>query len=203
MGAAGQMSLANVLAAAQAASSVVLLGDPRQLDQPQKGSHPSGVEVSALDHLLGGEETMPVDRGLFLETTWSLLSSRRDPERQSTTAGPIGQVGLYFHPVEHTGNTNSSAEEVNAVEEIVKSLLTGNNKWTNREGALQNLEENAILIIAPYNAQVALLSERLPTARVGTVDKFQGQEAAVVIYSMASSLAITSRSYPSLRTRIS
>ncbi|HEY6012400.1 MAG TPA: TM0106 family RecB-like putative nuclease, partial [Candidatus Limnocylindrales bacterium] len=69
---AGQISLANVLAVSGAAASLVLLGDPQQLDQPLRGSHPPGADRSALAHVLGDEATMPPDRGLFLETTWRL-----------------------------------------------------------------------------------------------------------------------------------
>ena len=69
---AGQMSLANVLAVSQAAKNVVLLGDPQQLEQPVKGSHPDGAEVSALEHLLAGQKTISPDKGLFLEMTWRL-----------------------------------------------------------------------------------------------------------------------------------
>ena len=69
---AAQMALANVLAVSQAATSIVLLGDPQQLDQPVQGSHPEGTDVSALHHLLGGEHTIAADRGLFLAETWRL-----------------------------------------------------------------------------------------------------------------------------------
>jgi len=72
---AGQMSLADVLAASQAGGSVVLLGDPQQLDQPQQGSHPEGADVSALEHMLGDHKTIPSDRGIFLSETWRLAPS--------------------------------------------------------------------------------------------------------------------------------
>ncbi len=66
---AAQMSLANVLAVSQAAKTVVLIGDPQQLDQPMQGSHPEGTDVSALDHILGGHQTIEPDKGLYLELT--------------------------------------------------------------------------------------------------------------------------------------
>src|SRR6185503_3141503 len=69
---AGQMSLANVLALSPAAESVVLLGDPQQLDQPQQGVHPPGAEVSALAHLLNGRATIEPHQGLFLSESWRL-----------------------------------------------------------------------------------------------------------------------------------
>jgi predicted RecB family nuclease len=201
---AGQMSLANVLAIARAASGIVLLGDPQQLQQPQQGSHPPGTEVSALQHLLGEEKTIPSDRGLFLAETWRLhpsicrftselfyeerLSPRADLEKQSLTGPtPFAGAGLWYVPVEDEGNRNSSRKEAEAIKGIVKQLLRDSTGWTDREGANHPLALEDILIIAPYNAQVAEIGEQVPGARVGTVDRFQGQEAPVVIYSLASS----------------
>ena len=201
---AGQVSLANVLAVAQAARNTVLLGDPQQLDQPLKGSHPEGTEVSALLHLLGDRATIPAQRGLFLAETWRLhpsiytltselfyegrLESRPDLNRQALVGpSPFTGAGLWFVPVEHERNQNSSFEEVDRVAEIHATLLEGNLHWTTRLGIQAPLTERDILIVAPYNAQVGALGERLPNARIGTVDKFQGQEAPVLIYSMATS----------------
>jgi uncharacterized protein len=208
---AGQMSLANVLAIAPCADSVVLLGDPRQLDQPLQGTHPEGTEVSALEHLLQGHKTIPDDRGLFLEETWRLhpsicrltselfyeerLTPRAGLERQAILgAGPLEGAGLWFLPVAHEGNQSSSPEEVEAIASLV-ARLTGGGKdgeparlWRKSDGSEHPLELKDVLIIAPYNAQVSDLSARLPVnARVGTVDRFQGQEAPVVIYSMTTS----------------
>lgn len=201
---AGQMSLANALAVAQAAKSIVLLGDPQQLDQPLRGSHPDGAEVSALEHMLAGAKTTPPDKGLFLEETWRLhpaickftsevfyearLQSRNGLERQRIEGHPwIGPAGLWFVPVNHEGNQNSSPEEVERVASIVDSLLEPNVVWINSVGGRRQVQREDILIVAPYNAQVSDLATRLRGARVGTVDKFQGQEAPVVIYSMATS----------------
>ena len=203
---AGQLSLANALAVSQAAQSVVMLGDPRQLEQPQQGSHPDGTEVSALEHLLQGLQTMPADRGLFLAETWRLAPSicaftselfyegRLGPhpglERQALTgAGPFSGSGLRYVPVEHEGNRSASDEEVEAVERVVETLLTPGARWTDREGRERPLTGEDILVVAPYNAQVVRLRERLEArgVRVGTVDKFQGQEAPVVLYSLTSS----------------
>jgi predicted RecB family nuclease len=204
---AGQMSLAQVLATARAARNLVLLGDPQQLEQPQKGAHPEGAEVAALVHILGKHKTMPDDAGLFLDVTWRLhpsicaftselfyesrLESRAGLEEQKLTGGSLfPQSGLYYVPVRHTGNQNSSAEEVDAIERIVGSLRKPGVTWTSAEGRAAQLGPQDILVVAPYNAQVAALSRRLGSqARVGTVDKFQGQEAPVVIYSMTSSSA--------------
>jgi uncharacterized protein len=201
---AGQMSLANVLAIAQAGGAVVLLGDPRQLDQPLQGTHPEGTDVSALEHLLQGHKTIADDRGLFLEETWRLhpsicaltselfyegrLTSVPDLERQAILGpAPIAGAGLWFLPVGHDGNQSSSPEEVEAVGALVERLTAGDVRWRNKKGEESALRLEDILIIAPYNAQVADLSARLPGARIGTVDRFQGQEAPVVIYSMTTS----------------
>jgi uncharacterized protein len=201
---AGQMSLANVLAIAPSARALVLLGDPQQLDQPLQGSHPEGVEVSALEHLLQGRKTIAGDRGLFLEQTWRLhpaicrltselfyddrLTSLPELERQEILGPvPIAGAGLWFLPVLHEGNQSSSPEEVEAVAELVERLTAGGARWRDRHGAERPLGLGDILIIAPYNAQVADLAARLPGAKVGTVDRFQGQEAPVVIYSMTTS----------------
>ena len=198
------MSLANVLACAQAAKNLVLLGDPQQLEQPQKASHPLGSELSALEYLLDGHETMPEERGLFLGETWRLHPSicsytselfyegKLRPHAGLATqavAGPtpFAGAGLFYVPVEHDGNQNSSKEEAELVAEIVGGLLTPGMTWVDRHGATNPLTMNDILVVAPYNAQVSEIAERIPGARIGTVDKFQGQEAPVVIYSMATS----------------
>jgi superfamily I DNA and/or RNA helicase len=198
------MSLANVLAVAQAAKSVVLLGDPQQLDQPQQGSHPEGAEASALEHLLLGHKTIPPDRGLFLESTWRLhpsicaftsevfyesrLSARPELENQALEgAMQFAGAGLWFVPVDHEGNQNSSREEVERVRELVGLLARGDVRWRDKDGDVRPLTLSDVLIVCPYNSQVDDMSRQLPGARVGTVDKFQGQEAPVVIYSMTTS----------------
>lgn len=200
---AAQMSLANVLAISGAAKTVVLLGDPQQLDQPVQGSHPDGTDISALAHLLDGEETINDHQGLFLEETWRLhpsiceftsnlfyagkLEAREHNARQSITSDPINGAGLWYLPVEHEGNVNSSTEEADAIEQLVSRILSGSPTWTNRLNETLPLTINDILIITPYNAQVFEIQQRLPDIRVGTVDKFQGQEAPIAIYSTATS----------------
>ena len=203
---AGQMALANALAVSQAANSVVLLGDPQQLEQPRKGSHPDGVGIAALEHVLAGHQTVQPDRGIFLSETWRLapsiaaftsemyyegrLASREGLEKQCI-AGVEGlpPSGLVMVPVEHDGNKNFSDEEVAVVAELVERLTRPGATWTDRVGATRAIQASDILVVAPYNSHVTRLTERLaPTGvRVGTVDKFQGQEAPVVIYSMATS----------------
>ena len=200
---AGQLSLANVLAVGTAARNLVLVGDPRQLAQPSLGTHPVGAEASGLGHLLQGAETMPAEVGLFMEHTRRLhpdicrfvsevvyegrLQSLAGCERHAISGtGPLSGSGLRWVPVPHTGNRVSSAEEADAVARLFGSLL--GRIWTDREGIERTLGVEDILVVAPYNAQVALLRESLPAAaRVGTVDKFQGQEAPVVLVSLATS----------------
>ena len=204
---AGQFSLANALAVAPAARSLVLLGDPQQLQQPQQGLHPPGTDVSALNHLLAGRATMPPDRGLFLEHTWRLhpdicaftseiyyddrLKPRPGLERQRVTGTePATGSGLRLVPVEHMGNQNESPEEATTIAALVRQLLEAGSTWTTEDGQQKTLALDDILVVAPYNAQVAAIEQALPPgARVGTVDRFQGQEAPIVIYSMASSSA--------------
>jgi len=201
---AGQMSLADVVAVSPAAQSLVLLGDPLQLDQPLQGTHPPGIEVSALQHVLGDSDTMPADRGLFLAETWRLappicrftselfyedrLTWHAGLELQKVTwPDKAGSAGLWFVPVEHTGNQSSSNEEAIVIEHLVAELTKSGVTWTTMKGEQHPVTLNEILIVSPYNAQVFNLAGRMPKARVGTVDKFQGQEAPVVIYSMATS----------------
>jgi uncharacterized protein len=201
---AGQMSLANVLAVSPAAESVVLLGDPQQLDQPQKGMHPPGAEVSALSHLLNKRTTIEPGQGLFLRESWRLhpdicaftsetfydgrLDTRPENSLQRLNAkGPLDGTGLRFVPVSHCANRSDSPEEVEKITELIEELMNRRATWTNKKGKTARLTLNDILIVAPYNAQVALIAGRLAGARVGTVDKFQGQEAPVVFYSMTTS----------------
>ncbi len=141
---AGQKSLADVVAVSGAAKSVVLLGDPQQLAQPSKGSHPEGAEVSALEHILDGRETMPEELGLFLATTFRMhpsvcafisevaydgrLHSEPGLERQAVD----GHAGLRWVPVEHQGNRTSSPEEAERVRELVDDLV--GKTWTDRDG---------------------------------------------------------------------
>ena len=202
---AGQMSLANTLAVCQAARSIVLLGDPRQLDQPIQGVHPPGADVSALGHLLGGSATVDPSRGVFLEHTWRMhpdlcaftteqfyegrLGTRPELARQTVIGrGPLAGQGLRFNPLEHAGNTNASEEEAERVTALIRQLLGARAAWIDSHGVENPLTLQDILVVAPYNAHVATLRARLPAgARVGTVDKFQGQEAPIVLYSMATS----------------
>jgi predicted RecB family nuclease len=204
---AAQVALANVVAVSPAAPVLLLFGDPAQLEQPQRGVHPPGAGVSALEHLLGDALTMPPELGVFLPKTRRLhpavcdftskvfyegrLSAEGDLSRQSVLGlEPFPPHGLSVVPVPHRGNTNRSDEEVAAVASIVGALLGGSARYVNAAGAEQPLGARHILVVAPYNAQVSALRRALPEdVRVGTVDKFQGQEAPIVIYSMTTSSA--------------
>ncbi|MFG0306780.1 MAG: AAA domain-containing protein, partial [Phycisphaerales bacterium JB040] len=210
---AGQFSLANALAVAPSARNLVLLGDPQQLNQPQQGVHPPGAEASVLEHLAGQGGIVTAERGLFLEETWRMrpeitaytselfyegqLRCRPHLEEQHLAHPDHPELhGLYHVPVPHEGNARASEEEAAAVVALYRRLLVPGAEFTHptKVPATRDLECADLLVVAPYNAQVDLLKERLaeagfPDAHVGTVDKFQGQEAAVAIYSLASSSA--------------
>ena len=181
----------------------MLLGDPRQLDQVTQGVHPEGSSASALGHLLGEEKTIPPDRGLFLGQTWRMhpeicrftseqfyedrLQVRPGLERQAVQGGPLPGAGVRLVPVDHEGNQRESPEEADRIASLVDGLLDAAS-WTDAGGVSRRITPKDILIVAPYNAQVNLLNRVLDgRARVGTVDKFQGQEAPVVFYSLATS----------------
>ena len=206
---AGQMSLADVLAVSAGAKSLVLLGDPQQLEQPQQASHPPGAGASALEHLLGGTRTIARERGLFLGQTRRLhpdicrftaeafyegrLQSAPGLERQAvlapqgSAAEALGGAGLVYVPVEHDAYQSRAPEEVDAVEALVATLTADGVRYRNAAGEEAPLTRGDLMIVAPYNAQVTALAERLPDVRIGTVDKFQGQQAPVVIVSLTTS----------------
>jgi superfamily I DNA and/or RNA helicase len=206
---AGQLSLANVLAISSAAESLVLLGDPQQLSQPVQGQHPPGAGVSALEHLLDGRASIPADRGIFLDTTWRMhpdiaafvstasyknrLLVEPGCARQSVQSGSqLGGTGLRLITVEHHDNSAASSEEADVIRQLCRDVLA-DGYWTDREGNTRELGPADLLILSPFNAQVNRIRNRLGAwgagIRVGTVDRFQGQEAPVVIYSTASSTA--------------
>ena len=170
------------------ARNVVLVGDPQQLDQVIQGTHPAGSGASVLKHLIGDTPTIPPDRGVFLERTFRLhpavceyiseefYEGRLGPHPDTATRSTPAGVGLRFLAVDHDGRRQESAEEVEVVRVEVERLLA------------LGVAAAEIMVVSPYNMQVNLLRAALPDdVRVGTVDKFQGQEADVVFYSMASS----------------
>jgi uncharacterized protein len=200
---AGQVSLADAVAMSPCARNLVLLGDPQQLPHVTQGVHPGNAGSSVLEHLLAGGGTVLPDRGVFLEETWRMhpdvcafvstlayegrLRSQADCARQAIASSGLTGTGLRYLPVPHSGNSQQSAEEAAAVGEEVRRLLaTGT--FTDRAGVSRPLTPADILVVAPYNMHVRLLLQAVPEGvEVGTVDKFQGREAPVVFFSMASS----------------
>jgi predicted RecB family nuclease len=206
---AGQFSLANAIAVAPAGRSLVLLGDPQQLEQPLVGSHPPGAERSALGHVLGQEAVIGDDVGLFLAYSWRLhpdvcdftsevfykgrLTWEPSLARQDLAGvAPADGTGVRWLPVPHAGDATESIAEARVIADLVRDLLDTGAAWTDRHGDTKPIRLEDVVIVAPYNAHVERLSKVLAEAglrdaRVGTVDKFQGQEAPISIYSMATS----------------
>jgi superfamily I DNA and/or RNA helicase len=204
---AGQRSLADTIAVSRAAMNLVLLGDPQQLRQPGRGIHPDGADVSALQHVLGDDEVLAADRGVFLDRSWrmapalcrvvSALSYRGELQPAPVTAGNrldaparwAAPAGIGWVPVEHEGNGAASAEEAAVVAALVSDLMGC--AW--HGGGVDRVMGPAdVLVVTPYNAQVnqvrgALAAVGLGGVEVGTVDKFQGREAAVAVFSLAAS----------------
>ena len=195
---AGQFALADALACGTSARNLILLGDPSQLSQVVQGTHPPGSDASALAHVLAGEQTIPEDRGIFLDESWRMrpdvcafissefydgrLHSHAGSGERSTSAG----TGLRLLTVAHAGNSSHSREEVAAIAAQIDGLLR--ERITEQGGHERPISAGDIMVVAPYNAQVRLLRAALPDGvKVGTVDRFQGQEAAIVFFSMATS----------------
>lgn len=204
---AGQVSLGHLLAMGAAARNIVLVGDQMQLAQPIQGSHPGQSGLSALDYLLQGEATVPPDRGILLDTSWRMhpdicgfiseavydgrLNAHPDCARQQLhlSAGhdpALATHGIRFVAMDHTGCGQRSAAEVARVKALAEGLI--GTPFTDRNGTAGTIGWDNVLIVAPFNMQVNALKSALPDeARVGTVDKFQGQEAEVVIVSLTTS----------------
>ncbi len=205
---AGQVSLANLVGMAPCAENLVLVGDQMQLSQPLKGAHPGESGQSALEYLLQMRATIPDDFGIFLGTTWRMhpdlcrfisgavyedrllaephTASRRLSLPRQRRRWITHESGILYIPIEHEGNSQGSEEEAEVIGEVVDELLRC--KWAEKKDSpARPLTMQDILLVAPYNMQVRLLRSRIPGARVGSVDKFQGQEAPVVLISMCSS----------------
>jgi uncharacterized protein len=193
----GQFALADALAVGGAARNLVLLGDPNQLPQVSQGAHPPGASASVLGHLLGEDETVRPGMGLFLEETWRLrpevnayvsgtfYEGRLEPAAKALTRSVADGSGVRFLPVEHVGHRTAAPEEAAAVRAEIERLLGSG--YADEDGE-RPLRYEDFIVVAPYNSHVRCLREALPEAvRVGTVDKFQGQEATVVFFAMASS----------------
>lgn len=200
---AGQLGLADALAASTAADNVVLLGDPLQLAHVTKAHHPAGSGLSVLDHMLDGESIIRPDRGVFLSVSRrmhpdvcrfisqqiykGLLESHEDCRIQSTAAG----TGLRWLPVQHSGNTTASPEEAGIILRTIKELI--GSAWTDGKGRKAPLTADDFVVVTPYNDQRMLLEElfscdeAVRNVEIATVDKFQGQEKTVVFFSMVAS----------------
>lgn len=203
---AGQIALANAIAVGPCAKNIVLLGDPLQLAQVSQGAHQLGLGASVLEHLLGDEPTIPPDRGIFLDVSYRMhpqictfisdavyagrLKAAGDTQDQYVQSDGLSGHGLRYIPIEHFGNSRSSGEEAERVVREIEALRKGRVKTT-KDQVERDLTDADILVVSPYNAQRKLIRRLLERAginvRVGTVDKFQGQEAPVVFYSMATS----------------
>ena len=216
---AGQLSFADTLAVSLAARNVVLVGDPQQLKQPTRAAHPGTSGLSGLEHINQGHDVVPVDYGILLGVTRRMHSSitrfiseqvyeeklHSDPACDAQTIGEGGLVsghGLRWLPIEHHGCSSRSLEEAEAILSIYESLL--GKSFTDKHGVTRPIEPKDIFVIAPYNAQVRELRQRirgsavakaagitdeLLRGKVGTVDKAQGAEAPVVLMSYTSSSA--------------
>lgn len=206
---AGQFSLTNTVAAARAARSVLLLGDPQQLPQVSTGVHPYPVDASALGWLSDGAAALDPRFGYFLGESWRMDSALCERVSWLSYDGALASVaatagralqgvapGVVSYPVEHAGCSVRSVQEAQAVVDCVRELL--GREWVPAAGAEPRpLAAEDCIVVAAYNAQVDCVREALIAAgladssgagvRVGTVDKFQGQEAAVVLVSLASS----------------
>lgn len=204
---AGQFALAATLAVAGAARNVMLLGDPQQLPQVTQGTHPEPVDTSALGWLMDGHATLPDHLGFFLAESWrmhpavcgpvSRLSYERRlrsrpgvPEHRSL----IGTApGVHLVEVEHTGRATASPEEAAAVVDVVRDVV-GSTWIPGKDEPGRVATDEDVIVVAAYNAQVQLVREALDRAgfegtRVGTVDRFQGQEAPVAVVTFATSSA--------------
>lgn len=205
---AGQVSLANVVAMGVSSRNIVLVGDQMQLAQPIQGTHPGGSGLSALAHLLGDLATVPTDRGIFLPETRRMhpdicrfiseavydgrLHSAEGMDRQRLVldrdADPeaLAPTGIRFVPVEHEGCAQKSPAEALRLKQTYEAVI--GQRWIDEDGVEHKIRPKDVLVVTPYNMQVNLLQSTLPAgALVGTVDKFQGQEAAVVLISMTTS----------------
>jgi uncharacterized protein len=207
---AGQVSLANVVAMGGSTKNLVLVGDQMQLGQPTQAIHPGDSGLSALDYLLQGKATIGPEQGVFLAETRRLHPSicryisdafydsrlQNHPRTSGFSLGPwdrvegLDQEGIYFAPVIHEGCSQRCEPEAMALRDLYRRLIGMN--FTDGDRVSRPVTPDDILVVSPYNLQVDFLAKLLgPRARVGTVDKFQGQEAPITLVSMTSSDAAT------------
>lgn len=203
---AGQVATANIVAMATAAKNIILVGDQMQLGQPIQGTHPGEAGLSVLEFLLGDHCTIPAERGIFLGQTrrmrpsicqyisdafydGRLTAHESTSERSLNLQGvDLPNEGIVMIPAEHEGCSQKSIEEGQIIKTKYQALL--GQEFTDRDGNMRPIVQDDILVVTPYNVQVNYLRSILPDkAKVGTVDKFQGQEAPIVLISMVTSSA--------------
>src|SRR5690606_11446419 len=205
---AGQVSVANLIAMSQSAHNLVLMGDQMQLGQPAQGTHPGDSGLSILDYLLKDHPTIESNRGIFLDTTYRMHSKVNEFISQAIYEGKLNshksndlqviqvpdgykgvlnkEAGVVFIPVAHEGNTQASDEEVQAIQHAVNELV--GRIYTDKDGKKKSITLDDMLFVAPYNFQVTKLKSTLgENAKLGSVDKFQGQEAPIVFFSLCAS----------------
>ena len=203
---ASQVALANLIVVTGAANNIILMGDQMQLEQPIQGAHPDPAGQSALQFMLKGQSVIHSDEGVFLERSYRMHPNVCEPLSEVVYEGKLQadkqtikqsinlatpklitqSTGILSIRVRHQYNTQNSVEEVLKIQELVDELKTGT--FTNNKGQTHPVEDEDILIVAPFNMQVNLLKEKLTcNLKIGTIDKFQGQEAPVVIISMSVS----------------
>lgn len=202
---AGQVSLANLFGMSMCARNIVMIGDPCQLPQVIQAGHPEPANLSCLEWMLGGSRLVKPGQGIFLGETWRMhpklcsyiseqfyegrVYANPNTVHQAVHAPPLPEAGAYHVPVSHKEpRMQHCEEEGEALKSVIGHLLEGS--WTDRHQQTKPIEPKDIIVVAPFNAQVNMLREVLPgTIRVGTVDKFQGQEAAVALVSITSTSA--------------
>lgn len=207
---AGQVSVANLIAMSRSTKNMVLMGDQMQLGQPSQGDHPEDSGLSLLDYLLHATPTIPDSMGVFLGTTYRMHSAvnefiseaiyegklesapENDEQRVKVPEDYQGildkEAGIISVPVVHEGNTQASDEEVEQIVNLAHQLI--GRTFTAKDGAERQIGWEDILFVAPYNHQVNKLKVALgEQAIVGSVDRFQGQQAPIVFLSMCASNA--------------
>ncbi|MGQ0845285.1 MAG: TM0106 family RecB-like putative nuclease [Sporichthyaceae bacterium] len=200
---AGQFSLASTIGASVCAQRLLLLGDPQQLPQVSKGSHAEPVDASALGWVMDRQDVVPAGHGYFLAESYRMHPALCAKVSTLSYAGRLRaaapaarrslegvEPGLSVVDVDHEGNQTESAQEAAEVLAQIRALI--GRTWTDGDRPPRPLTARDFLVVAPYNAQVARIRRVLDAAgltgvRVGTVDKFQGQEAPVALVSMTAS----------------
>lgn len=200
---AGQVSAANLMAISSCAENIVLVGDPLELPQPLKASHPGESGDSCLEYIMKDQRVVPPSQGVFLKTTrrmhesvcnfisemvyeGQLKSDEAASQQSLTDRNGKSLFGAHFVDVSHEHRSQHSPEEIDAIKHKIEFLIGSN--FTDRNGVTKVIDYEDIMVVAPYNAQVnALISALHKKVRVGTIDKFQGQEAPICLISMTSS----------------